>query len=107
MGIEELIEGFKQLTQDQHHEVINEFYKHVVQGEIGISSIKEESYKILGEKCPYCKSKSYVANGSLKGVQRYKCKEYGKFFNDTTGTALEGLHKKDKFSKYLWCMFMG
>jgi transposase-like protein len=74
---------------------------------IGISSIKEESDKVLGEQCPYCKSKSYIANGSLKGVQRYKCKEYGRFFSETTGTALEGLHKKDKFSKYLWCMFMG
>jgi len=107
MVIEELIEGFKQLTQEQQHDVINEFYKHLVHGEIGISSIKEESSKLLGEKCPHCKSKSYVANGRLKGVQRYKCKECGKFFSETTGTALEGLHKKDKFSKYLWCMFMG
>jgi len=107
MGIEELIEGFKHLTQEQQHEVVNEFYKHLLQGEIGISTIKEESNRLLGEKCPHCKSKSYVANGRLKGVQRYKCKECGKFFSETTGTALEGLHKRDKFSKYLWCMFMG
>jgi len=107
MAIEELIEGFKQLTQRQQHDVINELYKHLVQGEIGISSIKGESDKLPGEKCPYCKSKSYVANGSLKGVQRYRCKGCGRFFSETTGTTLEGLHKKDKFSKYLWCMFMG
>jgi len=69
MGIEELIEGFKQLTQDQQHEVINEFYKYLVHGETGISSIKEESDKVLGEQCPYCKSKSYVANGRLKQIK--------------------------------------
>lgn len=101
MGIEELIEGFKQLIQDQQYEVINEFYKHLVHGKIGISSIKEESDKLLGEKCPYCKRNSNVANGSLNGIQRYKCKKCDKSFSETTGTALEGLHKKDKFSKYL------
>jgi len=107
MGTEELVAGFKQLTQEQQHDVINELYTHLVHGETGISAIKQESSKLLGEKCPHCKSKSYVANGRINGVQRYRCKECGKFFSETTGTALEGLHKKDKFSKYLWCMFMG
>jgi len=106
LAIEELIEGFKQLTRAQQHDVINQFYKHLVQGEIGISTIKGESDKLIGEKCPYCKSNSYIANGRLKGVRRYKCKECGKFFSETTGTTIEGLHKKDKFSHYLWCMFM-
>lgn len=106
MAIEELIAGFKQLSADQQHEVVNILYRHLVHGETGISALKTESDKLLGEKCPHCGSKSYFANGRLKGVHRYRCKECGKYFNEATGTALEGLHKKDKFSKYLWCMFM-
>lgn len=107
MGIEELITGFKQLSAEQQHEVVNELYRHLVHGEAGETTVKAESDKLLGEKCPHCGSKSYFANGRLKGVQRFRCKECGKYFNESTGTALEGLHKKDRFSKYLWCMFMG
>jgi len=107
MGIEDLISGFKQLSSEQQHEVVNELFRHLVHGEIGDSSVKTESDKLLGEKCPHCGSKSYFANGRLKGVQRFRCKGCGKYFNESTGTALGGLHKKDKFSKYLWCMFMG
>jgi len=107
MAIEEILEGFKQLSQAQQYEIVNELYKYLVQGETGSSEIRSEKEKLLGERCPHCKSKSYVANGHLKGVQRYKCKECGRYFNESTGTALEGLHKKGKLSKYLWCMFMG
>jgi len=30
MEIEELIEGFKRLSQSQQHEVVNELYKHLI-----------------------------------------------------------------------------
>ena len=66
MGIEELITGFKQLSAEQQHEVINELYRHLVHGEAGETTVKAESDKLLGEKCPHCGSKSYFANGRLK-----------------------------------------
>ena len=107
MGIEELITGFKQLNAEQQHEAVKQFYRHLVQGEPGDKSARAESDKLLGEKCPHCGSKSYFANGRFKRVQRFRCKDCGKYFNESTGTPLERLYKKDKFSKYLWCMFMG
>ncbi len=107
MGIEDIITGFKQLSAEQQHKVVNELYRYLVQGEASDTTAGAESNKLPGEKFPHCYSKSYYANGSLKGVQRSRCKEFGNYFNESTGTALERLHKKDRFNKYLWCMFMG
>ena len=33
-------------------------------------------------QCTHCGSRSYVNNGSYKGVRRYKCKECGRYFSD-------------------------
>jgi len=108
MGIEELITGFKQLsTEQQQHYDVYELNRHRVYGETVDTSSRTESNILLGEKCPHCGSKSYFANGRLKGLKRFRCKDCGKYFNGSTVTALEGLHKKTKFRKYLWCMFMG
>ncbi|MBP7731485.1 MAG: IS1 family transposase [Bacteroidales bacterium] len=74
--------------------MVNELYRYLTIGGAGISAAKGGTDKLLGEKCPHCGSKSYYANGRLKGVQRYRCKECGKYFNESTGNALEALHKK-------------
>ena len=34
-------------------------------------------------QCTHCGSVHHVRNGSYKGVQRYRCKDCGRFFSDT------------------------
>jgi transposase-like protein len=42
-------------------------------------------------KCPYCKTDKINKNGkTLKGIQRYQCKECKKHFIDTHGTVYYG-----------------
>jgi len=47
-----------------------------------------------GIKCPYCGSTRIVKIGhaSKPYIQRYKCKDCGKHFNDLTGTPLSRTH---------------
>lgn len=57
--------------------------------------------------CPHCTSKRIRANGKLKGVQRYFCNACKKNFSETTGKFWYGIKKKDKLSKYLYCLLSG
>jgi transposase-like protein len=44
-------------------------------------------------KCPYCNTDKINRNGkTLKGVQRYQCKECKKHFIETIGTVYYGRH---------------
>lgn len=57
--------------------------------------------------CPHCQCRDIVANGTLKGVQRYKCKGCGKNFSQTTGKFWYNLQKREKVSHYLHCLLSG
>ena len=57
--------------------------------------------------CPHCSSGSIGANGKLKGVQRYYCKDCGKNFSETTGKFWFSLKKKNKIHGYLFCLLSG
>ncbi|QMU64915.1 MAG: IS1595 family transposase [Flavobacteriaceae bacterium] len=57
--------------------------------------------------CPHCTKKRIRANGKLKGVQRYFCNDCKKNFSETTGKFWYGIKKKDKLSKYLYCLLSG
>ena len=74
-------------------------------------SSKGTSLKDSGEEkpvdCPHCQCKKIRANGRLKGVQRYVCKGCGKNFSETTGKFWYNIKKKDKVSKYLYCLLSG
>lgn len=57
--------------------------------------------------CPHCKSGHITANGRLKGVQRYRCKDCGKNFSETTGKFWYNIQKRDKVSLYMHCLLSG
>ena len=59
------------------------------------SFLKKDIYKNKKiECCQICGGKNYIKHGSYKGIQRYKCKECGKTFSNTTNS-LWSYSKKD------------
>jgi transposase-like protein/IS1 family transposase len=50
-----------------------------------------------GLNCPYCNGTRIVLWGKRKGIQRYRCKDCGKHFNDLTGTPMAWSKKPEKW----------
>tara|TARA_R110001583_G_C5552015_1_gene400397 strand:- start:3 stop:974 length:972 start_codon:yes stop_codon:yes gene_type:complete len=51
-------------------------------------------------KCPKCKHDQIYRWGTLKGVQRYRCRECTKTFTALTDTPLAGLRKREQWMEY-------
>ena len=58
-------------------------------------------------RCPHCGTTGAVSRGKARGLRRYQCKECRKTFNAATGTALSGLHRKDKWLAFGGCLAEG
>ena len=48
-------------------------------------------------RCRHCASAGAVSRGKARGRRRYRCKACGKTFGAHTGTALSGLHHKERW----------
>ena len=48
-------------------------------------------------RCPHCGAGGAVKRGKARGLRRFRCKECGKTFGALTGTALSGLHRKERW----------
>ena len=48
-------------------------------------------------RCPHCGAGGAVKRGKARGLRRFRCKECGKTFGALTGTALSGLHHKERW----------
>jgi transposase-like protein/IS1 family transposase len=63
--------------------------------------VKLLNYKLIRFKegliCPHCRGTHIVLWGKRKNIQRYRCKECQKLFNDLTGTPLAYTKKLDKW----------
>lgn len=57
--------------------------------------------------CPSCGAAHVVRNGHSRGLQRYLCRSCAKSFSALTGTALAGLHHKDRLHSFAQCMARG
>ncbi|WP_020654257.1 IS1595 family transposase [Massilia niastensis] len=51
--------------------------------------------------CPACASKCCHRHGHANGLQRYRCRQCGRTFNDLTGTPLARLRHRAKWLDYL------
>lgn len=60
-----------------------------------------------GLTCPRCHSTKIVKNGRYKHRQNYLCKDCKKTLSTHTGTALNGIHKREKFMQYTKCLEEG
>ena len=48
-------------------------------------------------RCPHCGAGGAVSRGKARGLRRFRCKECGRTFAALTGTALSGLHRKERW----------
>jgi len=76
-------------------------------GQTDLSGLKSEIDQTRKRHCPHCQSKSFVANGKSKGVQRFRCKECGKNFSENSGTSIANLKKAHLWKLYIQHMFEG
>ena len=51
-------------------------------------------------RCAHCGSGGSVSRGKARGLRRYRCKACGKTFGALTGTALSGLHHKERWLSF-------
>ena len=51
-------------------------------------------------RCLHCDAGGAVSRGKARGLRRFRFKECGKTFNALTGTALSGLHHKERWLAY-------
>jgi transposase-like protein len=57
--------------------------------------------------CVHCQSESIVRWGQSAGLQRFKCKQCGKTFNELTKTPLARMRERRKLGDYAQCMVQG
>lgn len=60
-----------------------------------------------GLECPRCQSTKIVKNGTYKHRQNYICKDCQKALSTHTGTAISGIHKRERFMQYTQCLAEG
>jgi transposase-like protein len=58
-------------------------------------------------KCGHCESKNFILYGRKNDLQRYKCKDCNRVFNQLTGTPLARLRKKGRWLNFCECMKNG
>ena len=52
-------------------------------------------------RCPRCACERYHRHGQANGLQRYRCRDCGRTYNDLSGTALARLRLREKWLDYL------
>lgn len=65
-----------------------------------LTEIRENRFA-KGAHCPYCKSTKIIGHGKYRSRQRYKCKDCGTTFNDTSCSPMAGTHHPEKWGKYI------
>lgn len=57
--------------------------------------------------CPHCSSAKTICRGKQKEIEKFSCKDCGKHFRSSHGTALYRIQRKDKWQGYLRLMEQG
>ncbi len=71
------------------------------------SDSREQRYS-NGVACLHCGSTSVIKHGKKNNVQRFRCKDCGKTFNDLTLTPMANSHVKlEQWIEYAKCMVIG
>ena len=52
-------------------------------------------------RCPACACERYYRHGQANGLQRYRCRDCGRTYNDLSGTPLARLRLREKWLDYL------
>lgn len=78
--------------------------EHELEGVLIEEAREEISHKRNKKPCPHCHSTHVIKRGKQNGVQVYKCNKCNKWYRETTGTPLYGIHLKEKWQSYLSLM---
>ena len=116
--INDLVAMFKNFSEKEQSELVdrivsmmNEVKKNGFENGCG-SIVKEHTFKNNRPDCPRCKAKSNMGyilkRGFDKGVQRYYCKNCGRYFVATTNTVFENTQKSpDTWKKFVHMTIAG
>ena len=87
----------------------NQQPQYVLQGETeAVASLEATEAKLAETRqCPHCDTPGAVSQGKARGLRRYQCKACKKTFNAATDTALQGVHKKERWLTYGECLADG
>ena len=86
--------GLDRLTEDQ----LSQLQKAVQERSEGAAALAAIEMQVDAERrCRHCQAGGAVRRGTARGLRRYSCKSCGKTFNALTGTALSGLHHKERW----------
>ena len=101
---QELLSAVSLLSPAQKHQV-----QCVLQGKTeAVASLEVIEAKLAETRqCPHCDTLGAVSRGKTRGLRRYQCKACKKTFNAATGTALQGVHKKERWLTYGECLADG
>ena len=67
----------------------------------GVASLAALELGVDDERrCPHCGAGGAVKRGKARGLRRFRCKECGRTFGALTGTALSGLHHKERWLSF-------
>ncbi|RZA31736.1 MAG: IS1 family transposase, partial [Lysobacteraceae bacterium] len=55
----------------------------------------------VARRCPRCASARHYRHGYANNLQRYRCRDCGRTFNDLSGTPLARLRMREKWLDYL------
>ena len=105
---QEIKQLFEQLPLESQRELLEELLlENELQGKVLQEAGEEVVQKRKKKPCPHCSSTKVHKRGKKKGVQMYRCSDCGKWYSETTGTALFEIKLKDKWQSYLNCMEQG
>ena len=101
-------ELFFKLNSGDQEKVLEELLQEQeLKGEVQKQAEREIQKKRKKKACPHCKGEKTHKRGRQNGLQMYACTDCKKWYNETTGTPLHGIHLKSKWQSYLRCMEQG
>jgi len=107
MELKQIQELISSLSEADKVQVYNKIIQIITESDYDMNTLELEAKQSEGFICPHCQSKHVKKNGSVKGVQRFVCKDCGKNFRGSTGCATSGLKKKELIKVYIPHMISG
>ena len=76
---------------------------HALRPAVGLAHIVAliEQVRSADRRCPRCQSVHWQRHGHANNLQRYRCRDCGRTFNDLTATPLARLRLREKWADYL------
>lgn len=109
MTYKELLKEFEQLSGVEQEKALKamELMRERESGLLRTLSKEVRESRAGSMPCPYCQSVATIHRGKQKEVEKYSCKDCGKHFRSSHGSALYRIQRKDKWQSYLRLMEQG